>query len=166
MVNGIFDDENTETRALFAFPDGEKWDPERNTNEFVAAMEEWYKHGVLAFTLNLQGGSPTGYGNKNWRNSAFDSKGNLIPNYMGRLEKTLRNADDLGMVVMLGYFYFGQDDYLEDEKAVVRAVHQATDWLLKKGYRNVLAEVNNECNIQYQSCHFTAQAGPRIDQFG
>ena len=38
-----------------------KWDPERNTREFVAALPEWKRHGILAFTINLQGGSPEGY---------------------------------------------------------------------------------------------------------
>lgn len=149
MVNGIFDDQNPGTRDLFAYPDTGTWDPDRNANEFVAAMGGWYKHGLLAFTLNLQGGSPTGYGNRSWRNSAFDSKGNLLPEYMVRLERILKKADDLGMVVMLGYFYFGQDEYLVDETAVIRAVNEATDWILEKGYQNVLVEINNECNIQY-----------------
>ena len=149
MVQGIFDDLNPETRRLFIYPDTRKWDPARNTNEFIAAMEEWRKHGLLAFTLNLQGGSPTGYGNKNWINSAFDPSGNLRKPYMQRLDKILKKADQLGMVVILGFFYFGQDQHLSDEKAVINAVDKATDWLLNKGYRNVLVEVNNECNISY-----------------
>src|SRR5690554_3609301 len=92
MVNGIFDDLNPETRELFQYPDTRKWDPERNTDEFVRAMEDWYSHGLLAFTLNLQGGSPTGYGNKSWKNSAFDEAGNLRAGYMERLGKILDKA--------------------------------------------------------------------------
>ncbi|GAB3164040.1 hypothetical protein GCM10027291_04840 [Telluribacter humicola] len=149
MVQGIFDDLNAETRNQFGYPDTQKWDPDRNTDEFVRAMELWYRHGLLAFTLNLQGGSPTGYGNKGWINSAFDPKGNLRPDYMARLDRILKRADELGMVVMLGLFYFGQDEHLEDEKAVINAVDNATGWLLRKGYRNVLIEINNECNIRY-----------------
>lgn len=148
MVQGIFDDLNPETSKLFAYPDTKKWDEDRNTNEFVEAMDEWYEHGLVAFTLNLQGGSPIGYGNKNWVNSAFDEKGGLRPDYFNRLDKILAKADALGMVVMLGYFYFGQDQHLEDENAVVNAVDNASDWLFKKGYRNVLIEINNECNIK------------------
>ncbi|HEV7348554.1 hypothetical protein [Telluribacter sp.] len=149
MVQGIFDDQNPETRSLFVYPDTRLWDADRNTNEFVNAMEEWYRHGLLAFTLNLQGGSPTGYGNKGWVNSAFDAKGNLRFDYFTRLDKILQRADELGMVVILGLFYFGQDEILEDEKAVVNAVDRATDWLLRKGYRHVLIEINNECNVRY-----------------
>ena len=58
MVQGIFDDRNPETRSRWAYPDTGQWDPERNTREFLAAMPEWRRHGLLAFTINLQGGSP------------------------------------------------------------------------------------------------------------
>src|SRR5689334_7317756 len=61
VVQGIFDDLNPETRGRRAYPDTAKWDPDRNTREFVAAMPEWRSHGVLGFTVNLQGGSPEGY---------------------------------------------------------------------------------------------------------
>ena len=40
MVQGVFDDLNPETRALWDYPDG-PWDPDRNTDEFVAAMPAW-----------------------------------------------------------------------------------------------------------------------------
>jgi hypothetical protein len=144
MVQGIFDDLNPFTRDNFKYPDTQVWDPERNTNEFIKAMPDWKSHGLLAFTLNLQGGSPLGYGNHGWVNSTFDSIGNLRNAYINRLEKILKKADELGMVVILGYFYFGQD-----EQSVIRAVDNITNWLLQKGYRNILIEINNECDILY-----------------
>src|SRR5258708_26655991 len=61
MVQGVFDDLNPETRQRWAYPDTKKWDPDRNTREFIAAMPEWRAHGLLSFTVNLQGGSPEGY---------------------------------------------------------------------------------------------------------
>ncbi|MEM9142910.1 MAG: hypothetical protein AAGA86_07980 [Bacteroidota bacterium] len=149
MVQGIFDDLNPGTRDRFAYPDTQVWDADRNTDEFVAHMQEWYDHGLLAFTLNLQGGSPLGYGNKAWVNSAFDGKGDLRPAYMDRLQRILDKADALQMVVILGYFYFGQDQYLEDEQAIIRATDNVTHWILEKGYRNILVEINNECNVRY-----------------
>ncbi len=149
MVQGIFDDLNPETRERFQYPDTGIWDAERNTDEFVSAMKSWREHGLLAFTLNLQGGSPMGYGNAGWINSTFDEKGGLRPKYLSRLDRILKQADSLGMVVILGYFYFGQDQHLENEAAVIRAVDNITHWLLDKGYRNILVEVNNECDIAY-----------------
>ena len=150
MVQGVFDDLNPETRERWAYPDTKRWDPERNTREFVAAMAEWRRHGLLAFTLNLQGGSPQGYSQAQpWHNSAFTETGELRPAYMARVERILDRADELGMVVILGLFYFGQDERLRDEAAVVRAVDAALDWLGARGYRNVLVEVNNECDVRY-----------------
>ena len=111
LVQGIFDDLNPKTVGRWAYPDTGKWDPDRNTREFVAAMPEWRKHGLLAFTINLQGGSPEGYSKEQpWHNSAIQSNGTLRPEYMQRLERILDKADELGMVVILGYFYFGQDE--------------------------------------------------------
>lgn len=145
MVQGIYDDRNPETRDRWKYPDTGKWDAERNTREFIAAMPEWRKHGLLAITLNLQGGSPQGYSKEQpWYNSAFEADGTLNKAYMRRLARILNKADALGMVVILGYFYFGQDQRLQDEEAVKRGVVNATKWL--QPWRNVLIEIANECD--------------------
>jgi hypothetical protein len=150
MVQGIFDDLNTNTVSRWAYPDTGKWDAERNAREFIAAMLEWRRHGLLAFTINLQGGSPQGYSkDQPWHNSAITETGELRRDYMARLERILDRADELGMVVILGYFYFGQDERLKDEDAVKRAVDNATKWVFDRGYRNVIIEINNECNVRY-----------------
>jgi len=146
MVQGIFDDRNPETAAKWKYPDTDTWDPDRNTDEFVAAMEDWLAHGLLSFTINLQGGSPMGYGNAGWHNSAYDEKGELLPAYMARLKKILDQAERLKMIPIVGLFYFGQDQFLEDEKAVKNATENAIEWLHSQGYRNILIEVANECD--------------------
>jgi hypothetical protein len=146
MVQGIFDDLNPETAVRWKYPDTGEWDPDRNTDEFVAAMDDWHDHGLLAFTINLQGGSPMGYGNKNWYNSAYEEDGSLRPAYFNRLTRILDKAEELKMVPIIGLFYFGQDQNLRDDEAVKRATENAIDWLLEKGYRNVLIEVANECD--------------------
>ena len=38
LVQGIFDDRNPETVGHWAYPDTGRWDAERNTREFLAAM--------------------------------------------------------------------------------------------------------------------------------
>jgi hypothetical protein len=150
VVQGIFDDLNAETRSRWAYPDTKKWDPDRNTREFIAAMPEWRRHGLLSFTINLQGGSPEGYSKvQPWENSAIDPDGGLRTDYMRRLEQILDKADELGMAPMVGFFYFGQDHRMKDEAAVKRAVTNAMNWLLDRDYRNVLVEINNECDIRY-----------------
>jgi len=147
MVQGIFDDLNPETVDTWKYPDTGAWDADRNTNEFLASMESWKAHGLLAFTINLQGGSPFGYSSHQpWHNSAIDSLGNLREDYMTRLAKIMDRADELGMVTILGIFYFGQDQRLQDENAVKAAVVKTVSWLHDRGYRNVLIEIANECN--------------------
>jgi hypothetical protein len=150
MVQGIFDDLNPITIKNWEYPDTEKWDADRNTSEFITQMPIWKSYGLLSFTINLQGGSPFGYSQgQPWINSAFTESGELREEYFLRLEKVLDKADELGIVPIVGLFYFGQDERLEDENAVINAVEKSVDWILNKGYTNVLIEVNNECNVRY-----------------
>ncbi|GEM_PF-302510 len=150
MVQGVFDDLNPDTVGKWAYPDTGRWDPERNTDEFVAAIPSWRAHGLLAFTINLQGGSPEGYSRSQpWINSAIAPDGSLRPEYLARLSRIIDAADQHGMVVILGYFYFGQDEQIANEAAVIRAVNLATRWVLENGWQNVMIEINNECNVRY-----------------
>lgn len=150
MVQAAFDDRNAETRGLWAYSDTQVWDADRNTREFIAAIPEWRRHGLLAVTLNLQGGSPHGYSKTQpWHNSAIYADGSLDATAMARLEKVLTALDEHGMVAILGLFYFGQDERIADEAAVRRAAQETLKWLAERRYRNVLIEVNNECNVRY-----------------
>jgi len=111
MVQGIFDDLNPETRSRWVYPDTKQWDPDRNTREFLAAMPEWRRHGLLSFTINLQGGCPYGYCQEQpWINSALAESGDLRPAFITRLSRVLDRARELGMVVIVGIYYFGQDE--------------------------------------------------------
>jgi hypothetical protein len=149
MVQATFDDLNPETVGRWAYADTGKWDAERNVNDFIAALPQWKAHGLLAVTVNFQGGSPEGYSNKQtWITGAFNSDGTMRPEFADRMRRVLNALDEHGMTAILGYFYFGQDQHLADEAAVVRAVNEATTWLLDGGWENVLVEVNNETNVK------------------
>jgi hypothetical protein len=148
MVQGIFDDANPGTRANWNYPDG-PWDPDRNTREFLAAMPAWREAGLLSFTINLQGGSPRGYSalkDQVWLNSAVHPDGSLDPAYLARLARILDRADELGMAPILGLFYFGQQHRMNDEAAVTKAADATVDWLVARGYANVMVEIANECD--------------------
>ncbi|MDH3662306.1 MAG: hypothetical protein OEU92_20145 [Alphaproteobacteria bacterium] len=151
LVQGVFDDRNLETRSRWDYPDG-PFDPERNTAEFIAMMPAWRAAGLLSFTINLQGGSPEGYSKTQpWDNAAFTAAGEPEPAYLQRLGRILDEADRLGMAPILGLFYFGQDQRLDDERAVVRAVSAVTDWLIERGDRHVLVEIANEVDVGHYS---------------
>jgi len=151
MVLATFDDLNPETVKRWAYADTGKWDAERNVREFIAAMPAWKRCGLLAITVNFQGGSPEGYSRKQpWETGAFTADGALRPEFAGRMRRVLDAADEQGLVVILGYFYFGQSPRLMGDAAAVRASDAATRWLLAGGWRNVLVEICNESNPNYQ----------------
>jgi hypothetical protein len=134
MVNATFDDENPATR-----PEG--FDPEENTNAFISSMDEYRAKGILAFTMNLQGGMP---GYEGAVNSAFHSDGQLKPDYLARVSRVIEAANQKGMVIILGFFYQRQDQILENREAVITATKNAALWLTEKGYLNVMVEISNE----------------------
>ena len=150
MVQATFDDLNPATRERWVYPDTGRWDPERNVQEFLEMLPVYRRYGLRAVTVNCQGGSPEGYSREQpWENSAFSPDGALRPTWADRLRRVLEGADACGMAVIVGYFYQGQDERLRDEAAVLRAVDEATDFLLAGGWTNVLVEVNNECDTRY-----------------
>jgi hypothetical protein len=134
MVNSTFDDENPTTR-----PQG--LDAEANTTQFIATMDAYRAHGILAFTLNLQGGYP---GYEGAVNSAFEQDGSLKGCYVRRVGRAIEAADARGMVVILGLFYQRQDQVLAGEEAVRAATRNAATWIAQNGYTNVLVEIANE----------------------
>ncbi len=143
---------NTMGEVAFDYPDG-GWDPDRQTREFVAALPEWRACGLLAFTVNLQGGGPAdgNFGENSATqpqvNSGFDPEGSLKPAYAKRLEKVIAAADRMGMVVIVGLFYFGQNERVQvapDNRFVKNAIENAIGFLKSLPHRNVLIEINNE----------------------
>ncbi|WP_417812479.1 hypothetical protein [Thalassospira alkalitolerans] len=151
VVQAIFDDENPDTAHQWVYPDTGVWDPERNLAEFIEALPLYKEKGCDAVTVNLQGGMPITKTEavQPWLNTAIDPKGDLKPAYMDRLKRLLHAADKAGIVVIVGFYYFGQDNYVDDEEAVKRGVVNATDWLLETGLENLLIEINNECDIPH-----------------
>jgi hypothetical protein len=72
----------------------------------------------------------------------------MLPPYLARLRRILDRADELGMAPIVGAYYFGQDQHLRDEAAVRKGIENFVGWLLEGGWRNILFEVNNECDVR------------------
>jgi len=137
------------------------WDPDANTDRFIAALPSWRAHGVLAVTLNFQGGcscSRHGENGVTWagdnqtpNNNPFGPNGVPIdPNYLDRMKRAIDALDANGMVCILGLFYFGQDQRISnanDSEALKAAVDAVVDWVLANDWRNVIIEVNNETTV-------------------
>lgn len=147
FIQGIFDDAADPKRfARFGF---DSWDPEDHTDRLIAALPEWYDHGLRAFTVGIQGGGPCfTIRNQTIENNPFGADGSTLDSaYAGRLDRLITGADEVGMVVIVSFFYGDQAARLEDGRAVRRAVTTASRFLRDGGYKNVLVEVANEQNI-------------------
>ncbi|MGC9468504.1 MAG: hypothetical protein ACP5HS_07925 [Anaerolineae bacterium] len=148
-VQATFDDANPETRKQWAYPDTGEWDPERNLQEFCDALPIWKQHGVLGFTINFQGGGPlyTPEIYHAYDNNGFTPEGELKPAYADRVERVLARADELGMVVIVGFFYWISLRRMEGANAIKRAAREALEFLQGTGRQNVMIELANEIDV-------------------
>jgi len=175
MVQATFEDENPETVGFFRYPDGTPYDLDRQTSEFIAALGEYRRHGVIAVTVNFQGGYPRAHTHLSpddllqpWENTAYTPRGSLKWRYAMRMRQVIEAAAEAGMVTIVGLCYFGQNHRLENEAAVTRAVSEAVEFLtsltrspataddrhggpsgLAINRGNILVEINNECDVGY-----------------
>jgi hypothetical protein len=154
IAQALFHDE-----WLTEFP----FDPEKNTDRVIAALDTYRAHGILAINASLQGGNP-GYAKefpeitrdraykhgpgKGSHISGFRPDGSLKPDWLARLQRLQQALDKRGMILNLMYFYQGQDEVLENVDAIQRAVINATDWLIDNNARNVIIEIANEHDIR------------------
>ena len=168
MVQGIFDDLNPETVKLWAYPDTGKWDAERNTREFLAAMPAWREHGLLAFTINLQGGSPQGYSQRSaLAQLGHQSRRQLAAGLHGPAGADSRQGR------RAGHGRHPRHLLLRPGPAAARTKRPSSgpsttpsNWVFDRGYTNVLIEVNNECNVRYDHAILQPDARPRADRAG
>ena len=148
-VQATFGDANPATRQHWVYPDTGKWGPERNVTEFCDTLPSWRDYGVMAFTVNFQGGGPLFAPEiyEHFDNNGFTPEGDLKPAYADRMARVLARADELGMVVIAGLFYGLHLKKMRDEEAIWRAADEALKFLEGKGRRNLLIEVANEVEV-------------------
>jgi len=159
MAQAIFDDDNSATATEWKYPDTHTWDPQRNTNELVAILPTYAQHGIRMITVGLQGGCPSSDppcpgGDHPWNVSAFKADGSLKTAWMNRLNQVITAADHNGIVVMVQFFYHGQNQRVNDPDtttAQTAAVNNITDWLVNGGFSNVLVETANECDAGFSN---------------
>lgn len=130
MVNATFEDRNRKD-----------FDPDTNTDAFIAHIPHYYAHGIRAFTLCLQGGMPNYEGALN---SAYHSDGSLRPDYLDRVSRVIRASDQQGIAIILGCYYQRQDQVLENADAIRQGVINTVHWISKLKFTNVMMEVANE----------------------
>ena len=146
FIQGIFDDKADRSR-FNRF--GREFDPDKNTDDLIEALPNWYNYGLRAFTVGFQGGGPCyTTDNKTIHNNPYGKDGKkLDPDYAERMDRLIRAADEAGMVVIVSFFYGDQARRLKDGQAVINAVKTASHFLRDNNYTNVIIEVANEHNI-------------------
>lgn len=138
------------------------FDPDRNTEAVIQALDFYKSHGVLMIDVSLQG-AQAGYDKaangidrenayrfgreKGAYVSAFRPDGTLKPEWLSRLENLLHATDKRGMLVNLMYFYQGQDEQFQSTAAIHSAARNITDWLIAHNVRNVIVDVANEYDL-------------------
>ncbi len=153
FIQGIFDD--AFDRKRYARWGHNSFDPEKHTDDLIEALPQWYDHGLRAFTVGFQGGGPCFTVDRATIDcNPFGEDGTkLDPAYAARMDRLIRAADEIGMVVIVSFFYGFQALRLRDGKAVRNAVTGASRFLKEGGYTNVIIEPANEQNIDKFSKH-------------
>lgn len=153
FIQGVFDDKADPVR--FTRFGQAQFDPEKNTDNLISKLPDWYSYGLRAFSVGFQGGGPCfTIPNDTIDNNPFGVDGKkLDPAYAARMDKLIRGADACGMVVIVSFFYAGQAVRLRDDAAVVDATKTAANFLQNGGYTNVLIEIANEYNLSEFGCH-------------
>ncbi len=139
MVNSVFEDRGNQMPSQYR-----DFDPERNTDQFISKIPEYAASGVNGFTISLQGGSP---GYEGAVNTAFEADGSLRDEYMERVARVIRCADENSGVVILSCFYQRQHSHnsaLNGKEAIRAAVANTVFWIKKHNFRNVVLEISNE----------------------
>lgn len=149
FIQGLFQDVNEDNREHYnRF--GKTFDPEVNTQELIDALPQWYNAGLRAITVGLMGGGPC-MSYRDWgtlKFGSFSPDGKTIdPAVRARLEKVLKAADDLGMLVIVSFLYHGQFRYFENDAAIEALCKTSVDMLCEMDYDNVIIEVANEYDV-------------------
>lgn len=147
FIQGIFDDRAAPGR--FARFGRHSWDPEAHTDALIAALPEWYRYGLRAFTVGFQGGGPCfTVSNTTIDNNPFGEDGTALdPAYAARMERLIAAADSIGMAVIVSYFYGDQAARIRDGSGIRNAVVTASRFLKETGHSNILIEIANEQDI-------------------
>ena len=113
------------------------------TERHVRALDNMVAHGINLIGVYIQGS------NGGWPDPAaglngFDRLGHLNKSVAQRLEWLVREADQRGMVVMVGLFSPRKDQEFQDEAAVKQAVEEAGRFLVERKLRNVFVDIMHE----------------------
>lgn len=143
FIQGVFDDKIDKGRFQRF---NRIFDEEKNTQDLIKSLPEWYDAGLRAITVGFQGGGPClTIDSDTIDNNPFGKDGKQIdPQYLKRMGEIIDGANRQGMVVIVSLFYGAQTRFLVDDMAVEQATISACKWLKSRNDKNVIIEIANE----------------------
>ena len=115
------------------------------TERHVRNLDNMIAHGLNCIGVYVQG-SNGGHPDPETGRNGFTPEGKLKPDFAHRLEWLIREADQRGMVVMVGLFSPRKDQDFTDEAAVQRACKETANFLVRRKLKNVFCEIMHETN--------------------
>ncbi len=149
FIQGIYNDKNENNIGRYnRF--GRIFDVNQNVTDLINKLPMWYEHGLRAITVGLQGGGPCFSFDQfdKINNNPFSTDGKTLDeDCKQRLKKLIKACDDMGIIVIVSYFYTSQLNYFDDGLAIVEAVKTASKYLSEINFSNVMIEIGNEFDI-------------------
>ena len=115
------------------------------TERHIRNLDNMTAHGINLLGVYIQG-SNAGWPDADAAANGFTRTGELRPEFASRLETLIREADQRGMVVMVGLFTPRKDQAFYDEAAIQRAVEEAAKFLRDRKLKNVFVDIMHEFN--------------------
>jgi hypothetical protein len=115
------------------------------TERHVRNLDNMAAHGINCIGIYIQG-SNGGWPDVNAGKNGYTPDGNLKPEFARRLEWLIREADQRGMVVMVGLFSPRKDQELKNEAAIQHAVEETAAFFAKRKLRNIFVDIMHEYN--------------------
>lgn len=115
------------------------------TERHVRNLDNMVTHGINCIGVYVQGsngGHPDSEGGRN----GYTPEGKLKPDFARRLEWLVREADQRGMVVMVGLCSPRKDQDFKNEAAIKLAFEETAKFLVRRKLRNVFCDLMHEYN--------------------
>ncbi len=109
----------------------------------IRNLDNMAAHGINLIGVYIQG-SNAGWPDADAALNGFARDGKLKPAVAKRLETLIREADQRGMVVMVGLMTHRKDQEFYDDAAIQRAIEEAARFLSQRKLKNVFVDLIHE----------------------
>ncbi len=113
------------------------------TERHIRNLDNMAAHGINLIGVYIQG-SNGGWPDPDAALNGFTRDGKLKPVVAKRLETLIREADQRGMVVMVGLLTHRKDQEFYDDAAIQRAIEEAARFLSQRKLKNVFVDICHE----------------------